>query len=55
MKPLKAIKSQEDKNGIILKPLPTPKDDCGSLKTAFRGKTAKQLLDQARKEENPKT
>jgi hypothetical protein len=54
MKPLKAIKSQEDKNGIILKPLPTPKGDCSSLKTAFRGKTAKQL-DQARKEENPKT
>jgi antitoxin PrlF len=42
---------EEDEKGIILKPLPSPSDDFGSLKTVFKGKTAKELLQEARKEE----
>jgi antitoxin PrlF len=42
---------EDGERGIILKPLPTPADDFGSLKTVFKGKTAKELLQEARKEE----
>ncbi len=36
---------------IIIKPLPSPDDAYGSLKSMFKGKTAKELLEEARKEE----
>jgi len=42
---------EENENGIILKPLPSPKDDFGSLKTFFKGKTAQELLKEARTDE----
>jgi len=42
---------EENEKGIILKPLPSPNDDFGSLKAVFKGKTAKQLLQEARAEE----
>ena len=42
---------EEDERGIVLKPVPSPSDDFGSLKAVFKGKTARQLLDEARKEE----
>lgn len=42
---------EENELGIILKPLPSPKDDFGSLKTVFKGKTAQELLKEARTEE----
>ena len=42
---------EENEKGIILKPLPSPKDDFGSLKTVFKGKTAQELLKEARTEE----
>jgi len=42
---------EEDERGIVLKPLPSPSDDFGSLKSVFEGKTARQLLEEARKEE----
>jgi antitoxin PrlF len=42
---------EDGERGIILKPLPSPADDFGSLKTVFKGKTAKELLQEARKEE----
>jgi antitoxin PrlF len=42
---------EENERGIILKPLPSPSDDFGSLKTVFNGRTAKELLKEARKEE----
>lgn len=45
---------EENECGIVLKPLPSPSDDLGSLKAAFKGKTAKQLLAEARKEETAK-
>lgn len=42
---------EENEKGIILKPLPSPKDDFGSLKTVFKGKTSQELLKEARTEE----
>ena len=42
---------EENECGIVLKPLPSPSDEFGSLKEVFKGKTARQLLDEARKEE----
>ena len=42
---------EENECGIVLKPLPSPSDERGSLKEVFKGKTARQLLEEARKEE----
>ncbi len=42
---------EEAESGILLKPVPSPDDDLGSLKPFFKGKTARQLLREARKEE----
>jgi len=42
---------EESECGVLLKPLPSPSDERGSLKEFFKGKTARQLLDEARKEE----
>lgn len=39
---------EENKTGIIIKPLPSPKDEFGSLKWAAKGKTARELLSEAR-------
>jgi len=36
---------------ITIKPLPTPDDAYGSLKSMFKGKTVRELLEEARKEE----
>ena len=38
----------ETDEGILLKPLPQPEDDFGSLRELFKGKTARQILDEAR-------
>ena len=42
---------EEDERGIVLKPLPSPNDDFGSLKSVFKGKSAKDLIEEARREE----
>ncbi len=42
---------EENKDGIVLKPLPSPDEDFGSLKSLFKGRTAKELLKEAREEE----
>ena len=34
--------------GILFKPLPRPEDEFGSLKDLFEGKTAREILDEAR-------
>lgn len=39
---------EEDEQGIIIKPLPTPKEEFGSLKGMLNGKTSKELIDEAR-------
>jgi len=38
----------ETSEGILLKPLPRPEDDFGSLKQQFKGETARKILDEAR-------
>ncbi len=48
------IMFEEDERGIMLKPLPSPNEDFGSLKATFKGKTSKELLREARKEETAK-
>ncbi len=45
---------EKDEKGILIKPLPSPNDDYGSLKSAFKGKTTRQLIEEARKEESTK-
>jgi len=42
---------EENECGLVLKPVPTPSQERGSLKELFKGKTARQLLEEARKEE----
>jgi AbrB family looped-hinge helix DNA binding protein len=42
---------EENEKGIIIKPVPSPRDEFGSLKGALKGKTARELLEEARKEE----
>ncbi len=42
---------EEDERGILLRPVPSPSDDLGSLKPIFKGKTSRELLKEARKEE----
>jgi antitoxin PrlF len=42
---------EENEKGIILKPLPSPNDDFGSLKTVFKERTAQELLKEVRSEE----
>ena len=42
---------EEGEEGIVLKPLPSPAKDFGSLKSIFRGKSSRELLQEARKEE----
>jgi len=38
----------EAKEGILLKPLPRPEEDFGSLKELFEGKNAREILREAR-------
>ena len=42
---------EENECGIVLRPAPLPSQERGSLKEIFKGKTARQLLEEARKEE----
>ena len=42
---------EECEQEIALKPLPSPSDNFGSLKMFFGNKNARQLLNEARKEE----
>jgi AbrB family looped-hinge helix DNA binding protein len=38
----------ETEEGILLKAIPRPEDDFGSLTKLFKGKTAREVVDQAR-------
>ncbi|MFB3889342.1 MAG: AbrB/MazE/SpoVT family DNA-binding domain-containing protein [Candidatus Bathyarchaeia archaeon] len=42
---------EESECGLIVKPAPTPDELFGSFKEFAKGKTARQLLEEARKEE----
>jgi AbrB family looped-hinge helix DNA binding protein len=42
---------EENEKGILIKPVPSPSEEFGSLKGALKGKTARELLEDSRKEE----
>ena len=42
---------EENEEGIVLRPLPLPEEDFGSLQSALKGKSAKEVLEETRKEE----
>lgn len=44
----------ETEEGILFKALPRPEDDFGSLRELFRGKTAKEVVDEAREKDRVK-
>ena len=41
----------ETEEGILFKPLPKPEDDFGSLRGLFEENTAREILDEARKQD----
>lgn len=43
--------AEDTEEGVLLKPLPTPLMERGSLKALFRGKSSKEIMDEVRKEE----
>jgi len=45
----KALLVEQDKKGILLKPLPSPYDEFGSLKHLYPGKTAREVIEEGRK------
>jgi antitoxin PrlF len=47
----KALLVEEDGKGILLKPLPSPLEEFGSLKHLFPGKTAREIVEEGRKED----
>lgn len=44
----------EENGGIVLKPLPAPSEDLGSLKAVFATKSSRGLIEEARREESIK-
>lgn len=44
----------DTKEGVLLKPVPDPAEERGSLKELFRGKTSRELVEEARLEETRK-
>ena len=47
----KALLVEEVGKGLLLKPLPSPYDEFGSLKYLFPGKTAREVIEEGRKED----
>jgi AbrB family looped-hinge helix DNA binding protein len=47
----KVLLVEEEGKGIVLKPLPSPYDEIGSLKGLFGGKTSREILEEGRKED----
>lgn len=47
----KALVEDTDE-GVLLKPLPSPSMERGSLRSDFRGKSSKEIMEEVRKEES---
>jgi AbrB family looped-hinge helix DNA binding protein len=47
----KKVLAIDTEEGVLLKPVPDPMMEKGSLKELFKGKTSKQLVKEARSEE----
>jgi AbrB family looped-hinge helix DNA binding protein len=43
---------EDTEEGVLLKPLPTPEMERGSLRTLFKAKSSKQIMDEIRREES---
>lgn len=41
----------ETNEGVLFKPLPKPEDDLGSLRKMFKGKTSREVLAEARRDD----
>lgn len=48
---LKKVIVIDTEEGVLIKPVPDPMVEVGSLKELFRGETSKQLIEEARAEE----
>ncbi|MBI2126251.1 MAG: AbrB/MazE/SpoVT family DNA-binding domain-containing protein [Thaumarchaeota archaeon] len=48
---LKRVIVIDTDEGVLIKPVPDPMAEVGSLKELFRGKTSRQLIEEARVEE----
>ena len=46
-----AVLVVETEEGILLKPVPKPEGDLGSLRELFEGRSSREILEEARKEE----
>jgi bifunctional DNA-binding transcriptional regulator/antitoxin component of YhaV-PrlF toxin-antitoxin module len=42
----------DTKQGVLVKPIPDPSMERGSLKNLFKGKTSKEIMTQIRREES---
>jgi antitoxin PrlF len=47
----KVLMVEDNEKGILLKPLPSPYDEIGSLKHLFPGKTAREIIEEGRKQD----
>lgn len=47
----KKVLAIDTKEGVLLKPVQDPRTEKGSLRELFKGKTSKQLVEEARTEE----
>ena len=45
------VSVEECEQGIMLESLPSPENELGSLKSVFEGKSARQLLEEARRDD----
>lgn len=43
---------EDTEEGVLLKPLPSPLMERGSLRTLFKGKSSREIMDEIRKEES---
>ncbi len=43
---------EDTEEGVLMKPLPSPSMDRGSLRSAFKGKTSKEVMEEVREVES---
>jgi bifunctional DNA-binding transcriptional regulator/antitoxin component of YhaV-PrlF toxin-antitoxin module len=43
---------EDTEEGVLVKPLPSPEMERGSLRALFKGKSSKQIMDEVRREES---
>jgi len=44
--------AEDTEEGVLLKPLPSPSMERGSLRSVFKGKSSKEIMQEVRKEES---